>query len=146
VDASLESADVVADGSTSDASVDGDLHVVSEGDDDLLDLLGELTGGSEDEGLALTELGVKLGEGADGEGGGLSGSCASERGVASEWRGSGEGVASARRVRVRVSNETTNGVVCGVVCAVLPSASRQLMFPQQNQLVKLHRSDSKDGV
>ena len=72
VDAALEDADVVTDGGTTDAGVDLDLHVVAEGDDDLLDLLGQLTGRGQDEGLALTELGIKLAEGADGEGGGLA--------------------------------------------------------------------------
>ena len=73
VDAGLEGADVVADGGAADARVDGDGHVVAEGDDDLLDLLGELAGGGEDEGLALLEGDVELREGANGEGSGLSG-------------------------------------------------------------------------
>ena len=72
VDAALEDTDVVTDGGTTDAGMDLDLHVVAESDDDLLDLLGQLTGGSKDEGLALTELGIKLAKGANGEGGGLA--------------------------------------------------------------------------
>jgi len=75
VHASLEGADVVADSSSSNTGVHGDVHVVAEGDDHLLDLLGQLTGGSEDEGLALTQLGVQLGQGANGKGGGLSRTC-----------------------------------------------------------------------
>ena len=72
VDARLEVADVVADRGTSDAGVDLEVQVVTERDDDLLNLLGELTGGSKDEGLALAKLRVKLGEGSDREGGGLA--------------------------------------------------------------------------
>ena len=76
VDAGLEGADVVADGGSSDARVDGDGHVVAESNYDLLDLLGELAGGREDERLALLEGNVELGEGSNGEGGSLSSSCA----------------------------------------------------------------------
>jgi len=49
------------------------VHKVTEGEDDLLDLLGELTGGGEDEGLALAERGVDALEDRDGKGGGLAG-------------------------------------------------------------------------
>jgi hypothetical protein len=41
----LELLDVLTDGSTTDAGVDLDLHVVTEGESDLLDLKGKLTGG-----------------------------------------------------------------------------------------------------
>ena len=41
----LELLDVLADGSTTDAGVDLDLHVITEGEGDLLDLKGKLTGG-----------------------------------------------------------------------------------------------------
>mmetsp|Transcript_3066 Transcript_3066/g.6192 ORF Transcript_3066/g.6192 Transcript_3066/m.6192 type:complete len:431 (+) Transcript_3066:97-1389(+) len=74
VDAGLEGADVVADGCAADAGVDSYGHVVAEGDYDLLDLLGELAGGGEDKGLAFLEGNVELGEGADSERCGLSGS------------------------------------------------------------------------
>jgi hypothetical protein len=50
-----------------------DLHEVADGDNDLLDLLGELTGGGEDQGLAGLDAGVDLLEDRDGEGGGLAG-------------------------------------------------------------------------
>ena len=72
VNTALEDTDVITDGGTTDAGMDLDLHVVTESDDDLLDLLGQLTGGGKDEGLALTELGIKLAKGTDGEGGGLA--------------------------------------------------------------------------
>lgn len=50
------------------------VHEVTDGDDDLLDLLGQFTGGGEDKSLALLDVGVKLLEDGDGESGGLSGS------------------------------------------------------------------------
>jgi hypothetical protein len=50
-----------------------DLHEVADGDNNLLDLLGELTGGGEDQGLAGLDAGVDLLEDRDGEGGGLAG-------------------------------------------------------------------------
>jgi hypothetical protein len=72
VDASLEGADVVANSGSTDTGVDLKVHVITEGDDDLLDLLGKLAGGCEDEGLTLAELRVELRERADGEGGGFT--------------------------------------------------------------------------
>jgi hypothetical protein len=72
VHSSLEGANVVTHGGTSDAGVDLEIHVVTEGDDDLLDLLSQLTGGGEDEGLTLTKFGVEFREGSDGEGGGFT--------------------------------------------------------------------------
>ena len=69
---SLKSTNVITDGGTSDAGMDLEFHVVSEGNNDLLDLLGELTSGCEDEGLAFAEFGVEFGEGSDGEGGGFT--------------------------------------------------------------------------
>jgi hypothetical protein len=50
-----------------------DLHEVADGDDDLLNLLGELTGWCEDQGLASLDVGVDLLQDGDGEGGSLSG-------------------------------------------------------------------------
>jgi hypothetical protein len=50
-----------------------DGHEVADGDDDLLDLLGQLAGGGEDEGLAGLDGGVDLLQDGDGEGGGLAG-------------------------------------------------------------------------
>jgi hypothetical protein len=49
-----------------------DVHEVTDGDDDLLDLLSQLTGGSDDQSLAGLEVGVDLLEGGDGESGSLS--------------------------------------------------------------------------
>jgi hypothetical protein len=45
VNASLESADVVTDGSTSNASVDGNVHVVTKGNDNLKGEKGRERGG-----------------------------------------------------------------------------------------------------
>lgn len=64
---------VVANVGASDTGVASDLHEVTEGDDDLLDLLGQLAGGGEDQGLALGVGEIQLLEGRDREGGGLSG-------------------------------------------------------------------------
>ena len=61
VDAGLEGADVLADSRATDAGVhDGAVHEVGESDHHLDDLLGELAGRGEHEGLALTESDVKL--------------------------------------------------------------------------------------
>lgn len=70
----LEGLHVVTDGGAANAGVALDVHEVTDGDNDLLDLLGQLAGGGEDEGLAGLDVGVDLLEGGDGEGGGLSSS------------------------------------------------------------------------
>jgi hypothetical protein len=69
----LEGLHVVADAGAANAGVALDLHEVADGDNDLLDLLGKLTGGSKDQGLAGLDAGVDLLEDRDGEGGGLAG-------------------------------------------------------------------------
>ena len=48
------------------------VHEVANGDDDLLDLLGQLTGGSKDKSLALLQVGVDLLQNGDGESSGLA--------------------------------------------------------------------------
>lgn len=68
----LEGTNVVTDGGTTDTCVDLNVHVVAEGQDDLLNLLRQLAGGSQDEGLTVIELGVDLGETANGKGSGFS--------------------------------------------------------------------------
>jgi hypothetical protein len=50
-----------------------EVHEVTNGDDDLLDLLSQLTGRSEDQSLAGLDGGVDLLEDRDGEGSGLAG-------------------------------------------------------------------------
>mmetsp|Transcript_19509 Transcript_19509/g.42399 ORF Transcript_19509/g.42399 Transcript_19509/m.42399 type:complete len:369 (+) Transcript_19509:1318-2424(+) len=63
----LEGADVVADGGTSDTGVDLDVHVVTEGQDDLLNLARQLTSWGQDQGLALLDLLIDHGETTDRE-------------------------------------------------------------------------------
>jgi hypothetical protein len=48
------------------------IHVVTEGDNNLLDLLSKLTGGSKDKRLTFTEFGIEFGESTNGEGGGFT--------------------------------------------------------------------------
>ncbi len=50
-----------------------DVHEVTNGNDDLLDLLGQFTGGSDNQSLASLDVGVELLQSRDGESGGLSG-------------------------------------------------------------------------
>jgi hypothetical protein len=69
----LEGLHVVTDAGTANTGVALDVHKVTDGDDDLLDLLGKLASGGEDEGLAGLDVGVELLEDRDGEGGRLSG-------------------------------------------------------------------------
>jgi len=69
----LESLHVITDGGTTNAGVALNVHEVTDGDNDLLDLLGQLTGWGEDKGLALLDVWVQLLEDRDGEGGSLSG-------------------------------------------------------------------------
>jgi hypothetical protein len=69
----LEGLHVLTDVGTTNAGVALNAHEVTNGDNDLLDLLGKLTGGSEDKGLASLDGGVDLLEDRDGEGGGLAG-------------------------------------------------------------------------
>jgi len=54
-------------------SVTGGAHVVTKGENDLLDLLGQFTGGAEDESLSARSVDVDLLEARDGEGGGFTG-------------------------------------------------------------------------
>lgn len=49
------------------------VHEITDSNNDLLDLLGQLTGGGEDQGLALLDVGVELLEDRDRESGSLSG-------------------------------------------------------------------------
>lgn len=63
----LEGLHVVTDAGTTNAGVALDVHEVTDGDDDLLDLLGKLTGGSQDQSLALLDSGVDLLENGNGE-------------------------------------------------------------------------------
>lgn len=68
-----EGSHVLTDVGTTDTGVALDAHEVTNGNDDLLDLLGQLTGGSKDQSLASLHIGVNLLESGNGEGGSLSG-------------------------------------------------------------------------
>ena len=68
----LQGLHVVTDGGAANAGVARDVHEVTDGDDDLLDLLGQLAGGGEDKSLAGLDRGVDLLEGGDGEGSGFT--------------------------------------------------------------------------
>lgn len=63
---------VLTDVGTTNTGVALNAHEVTNGDNDLLDLLSKLTGGSEDQSLASLQVGVDLLESGDGEGGSLS--------------------------------------------------------------------------
>ena len=69
----LEGLHVLTDAGATNAGVALNVHEVADGDDDLLDLLGQLAGGGENEGLARLEVGVDLLQDRDGESRGLSG-------------------------------------------------------------------------
>ena len=68
----LELGHVLSDVGSTDAGVAVDLHVVTEGNDDLLNLLSELTSGGQDEGLDLLDGRVDSLQDGNGEGGSLS--------------------------------------------------------------------------
>lgn len=69
----LESLHVITNASTTNACVAFNVHEVTDGNNDLLDLLSQLTGWGKDQSLALLNVGVKLLEDRDGESGGFSG-------------------------------------------------------------------------
>ena len=72
VDTLLQLAHILTDVGSTDAGVTFYVHVVSESDDDLLNLLSKLTGRCEDEGLGAFNRKVELLEDGDGESCGLS--------------------------------------------------------------------------
>lgn len=69
----LKSLHVLPDVGATNAGMALNAHEVTNGNNDLLDLLGKLTSGSKNESLAGLEVGVDLLEGGDGESGSLSG-------------------------------------------------------------------------
>jgi hypothetical protein len=73
VDTILEDLDIITDDSSTNAGVALDVHEVSDGNNDLLDLLSQLTGWGQDKSLALLDRKIDLLENGDGESGGLSG-------------------------------------------------------------------------
>lgn len=73
VDAGLKGGHALADRGAADGSVALDVEVVTEGEDDLLNLLSQLAGGGKDEGLALLSGVVDGLKNRAGKGGGLAG-------------------------------------------------------------------------
>lgn len=73
VNTSLEDSGVFTDRCTTDAGVALDTEVVTQGAHDLFDLLGKLTGGGEDQGLAFKEVVVEVLENASAKGGSFTG-------------------------------------------------------------------------
>lgn len=74
VNSGLQLGNVISDASSTDARVAAGVEVVTKGDDDLLDLLGQLTSWGKDESLGLQKSEVELLEDANGESGSLSSS------------------------------------------------------------------------
>lgn len=74
VDTILENLHVITDDSSSNTGMAFNVHEVTDGDDDLLDLLSKLTRRSQDQSLALLKVQVDLLENGDREGGSFSGS------------------------------------------------------------------------
>ena len=70
--AGAESVHILTDVGTTDTGVAVEGHEVTDGDNDLLDLLSQLTGGSDDQGLSGVQAGVQLLQSGNGEGGGLA--------------------------------------------------------------------------
>ena len=68
----LEGLHVLANAGATDAGMALNIHEVANGDDDLLDLLSQLAGRGQDEGLALLQVGIDLLQDRDGEGGRLA--------------------------------------------------------------------------
>lgn len=81
----LESLHVIANAGAADTGVALNVHEVANGHNDLLDLLGQFTGGGEDKSLASLDIGVKLLQDGDGEGGSLSGTGLSLRDHIVAW-------------------------------------------------------------
>jgi hypothetical protein len=82
-----ESGHVLTDVGTTDTGVALKGHEVTNGNNDLLDLLSQLTGGSEDQSLASLQVGVDLLESRDGESGSLSGTGLGLSDNIVTWRG-----------------------------------------------------------
>ena len=74
VNSTVELVHVLTNRGTTNTSVTLGPHVVSQGHNDLLDLLGQLTGGCQNQGLAAVQLGVDLLQDGNGKSGRLSGS------------------------------------------------------------------------
>lgn len=69
----LKSLHIITNAGTTNAGVALDVHEITNGNNDLLDLLSQLTGWGEDQSLTLLDVGVELLEDGDGESSSLSG-------------------------------------------------------------------------
>lgn len=69
----LKSLHVITNAGAANAGVALNVHEVTDGNNDLLDLLSKLTGRGKDQGLALLDVGVDLLQNRDRESGGLAG-------------------------------------------------------------------------
>jgi hypothetical protein len=86
VDTILEDLHVLTDNGTTNASMALNVHEVTNGDNNLLDLLSELTSGSQNQSLALLDAQIDLLKNGDGESGGLSGTGLSLGNNVTVWR------------------------------------------------------------
>jgi hypothetical protein len=74
MDTVLKGADVITDSGTTNAGMDADIHEVTEGHNHFHDLLGKLTGGCENQSLAIANGDIQSLKNANGEGGGFTSS------------------------------------------------------------------------
>jgi hypothetical protein len=82
----LESLHVITDAGAANTGVALNVHEVSDGNYNLLDLLGKLASGGEDESLAGLDIGVQLLEDGDGEGSRFTGTGLGLRNDIVAWR------------------------------------------------------------
>ena len=68
----LEGLHVVTDAGAANTGMALNVHEITNGNNDLLNLLGQFTGRGKDQSLALLDVGVKFLENGDGESGSLS--------------------------------------------------------------------------
>lgn len=80
-----QSLHVLTNAGAANAGVALDVHEVTDGDNDLLDLLGKLAGGGEDERLAGLDVGIELLENGDGEGSRFTGTGLGLRNHITAW-------------------------------------------------------------
>mmetsp|Transcript_34960 Transcript_34960/g.54646 ORF Transcript_34960/g.54646 Transcript_34960/m.54646 type:complete len:483 (+) Transcript_34960:1231-2679(+) len=110
--ARLQLPDILPNIGTTDASVALNLHIVSKSEHHLLDLLGKLTGRSQNEGLAILDIGVNPLQASDGEGSSLSGTGLSlSNGVPSLDQGQSTTLLDSRRLLETVGKDATEQVL-----------------------------------
>mmetsp|Transcript_14782 Transcript_14782/g.25605 ORF Transcript_14782/g.25605 Transcript_14782/m.25605 type:complete len:510 (-) Transcript_14782:111-1640(-) len=104
----LENPDILRHAGATNASVALELHVITQGLDDLLDLLGQLAGGSENHGLHFRHGGVDILQASDDKGCGLAhtGLCL-RNGIAAHDEGHDSTLLNRRRLLETVGINTT---------------------------------------